>query len=691
MPTLRELEDAVNKGIGASLITHLNDEKSNKKIQGISTGSMTLNLALSGTPNIGFEYGRIVELVGPEGCSKTTLALHCVAEAQKIELPCLYIDVENALDPTYMKKLGIDLTKLSVLQPDYGEAALQAAINGVKEGYRLIIVDSVAALSPKAELDGDVGDSHMGLTARMMGQALRKISALVNKKKAIVIFINQIRMKIGVMFGCVHGETLVNFVDGRSFTIKYVVDNKIKGKVWSYNEHSCLFEAKSIIGWHNNGIVSSISDFIHIETESINSKGGTFGFSVTPDHLLMTDRGWVSSKDILLKDRLLTKYDSIFNGTLKDFLCGMFIGDCHINVQRNGNRTANLHIQDRQNAEYSQWKLDKLNKAFEFKSVSNRYDSNFTYELFKIKQELGNRDPLFMLENNYSDIGLALWIMDDGNLDTNISHCRYTLSVKRFKNNRLKLQAIERSLKHHLGLDCLININYNDGSIQFNKDSSIKIASIICEYVPECMQYKLPIEFRNKYIDFNLKFKSRVLSDYVSIKLIRFIGNRQFRTKGKYDLTIYGNNNFGVGGITNGVIIHNSPETSPGGMALRYAASYRIDLRAPRGGKVEDKDMAEGNKEVGVDVNLKVIKNKTFPPYRHASYRIMFGKGIDRYLDLVNYLDKKGLLDDGKLVYNRHRLSKKQVYLDLKTDKNLRMFVINLIKEDAYPSKKEAK
>jgi recombination protein RecA len=132
---------------------------------------------------------------------KTTLALHAVAEAQKLKAPCLYIDAEHACDPVYMSKIGINLNDLSFIQPDYCEQSLDAVIVAIKSGYKLIVVDSVAALTPLAELEGSMGDAHVGRQARMMGQALRKMAAIANKAKATVIFINQIRMKIGVMFG----------------------------------------------------------------------------------------------------------------------------------------------------------------------------------------------------------------------------------------------------------------------------------------------------------------------------------------------------------------------------------------------------------------------------------------------------------------------------------------------------------
>ncbi len=169
------------------------------EIESISTGSLGLDIALGigGLPR-----GRIVEIFGPESSGKTTLALHVVAEAQKAGGTCAYVDAEHALDPLYARKLGVNVDELLISQPDAGEQALEITDTLVRSGaLDVLVIDSVAALVPKAELEGDMGDTHVGLQARLMSQALRKLTGSVNRSKTLVIFINQIRMKIGVMFG----------------------------------------------------------------------------------------------------------------------------------------------------------------------------------------------------------------------------------------------------------------------------------------------------------------------------------------------------------------------------------------------------------------------------------------------------------------------------------------------------------
>jgi len=188
----------IEKQFGKGSVMKLGEFKA-MEIEAIPTGALSLDIALGigGVPR-----GRIIEIYGPESSGKTTLALHIIAEAQKMGGEAAFIDAEHALDPVYSKKLGVDIDNLIVAQPDTGEQALEITESLVRSGaLDVIVVDSVAALVPKAEIDGDMGDSHMGLQARLMSQALRKLAGAINKSKTVLIFINQLREKIGVMFG----------------------------------------------------------------------------------------------------------------------------------------------------------------------------------------------------------------------------------------------------------------------------------------------------------------------------------------------------------------------------------------------------------------------------------------------------------------------------------------------------------
>ena len=189
----------IEKAFGKGSVMKLGTSGMNLDIQAISTGSLGLDVALGigGLPK-----GRIVEIYGPESSGKTTLALHVVAESQKTGGTCAFVDAEHALDPVYAKKLGVNIDDLLISQPEAGEQALEIADTLVRSGaISVLVIDSVAALVPRAELEGDMGDSHMGLQARLMSQALRKLTSSISKSNCLVIFINQIRQKIGIMFG----------------------------------------------------------------------------------------------------------------------------------------------------------------------------------------------------------------------------------------------------------------------------------------------------------------------------------------------------------------------------------------------------------------------------------------------------------------------------------------------------------
>src|SRR6202167_2535226 len=189
----------IERSFGKGSIMRLGKNSQSMDVDTVSTGSLGLDIALGigGLPR-----GRVVEIYGPESSGKTTLALHCLAEAQKKGGICAFIDAEHALDPIYARKLGVNVDDLLISQPDAGEQALEIADTLVRSGaVDILVVDSVAALVPRAEVEGEMGDSHMGLHARLMSQALRKLTGSVSRSKCLLIFLNQIRMKIGVMFG----------------------------------------------------------------------------------------------------------------------------------------------------------------------------------------------------------------------------------------------------------------------------------------------------------------------------------------------------------------------------------------------------------------------------------------------------------------------------------------------------------
>lgn len=189
----------IEKAYGKGAVMKLGEQSQNKNLEVVPTGALSLDIALGAG---GIPKGRIIEVYGPESSGKTTLALHMIAEIQKRGGVAGFVDAEHALDPQYAKKIGVDIDNLYISQPDNGEQALEITETMVRSGaIDIVVIDSVAALVPKAEIDGDMGDSHVGLQARLMSQALRKLTGVINKSNCIVVFINQLREKVGVMFG----------------------------------------------------------------------------------------------------------------------------------------------------------------------------------------------------------------------------------------------------------------------------------------------------------------------------------------------------------------------------------------------------------------------------------------------------------------------------------------------------------
>src|SRR5213594_141000 len=261
-----------------------------EEIAVIPTGALSLDLALGigGLPR-----GRVTEIYGPESSGKTTLALHVIAEAQRLGGIAAFIDAEHALDPIYAKKLGVNTDELLISQPDTGEQALEIAETLVRSNsVDVIVVDSVAALVPRAELDGDMGDSLPGLQARLMSQALRKLTAAISRSGAILIFINQIREKIGVMFGCLHHDTRVVLADGTREKIGRIVRKRRQIEVLSYDPASGSIVPRRIVNWFDNGRADS---FLQFEV-----RGGPARrrcFAATPNHMIFTPSGEIPAGD----------------------------------------------------------------------------------------------------------------------------------------------------------------------------------------------------------------------------------------------------------------------------------------------------------------------------------------------------------------------------------------------------------
>ena len=240
----------IERQFGKGSVMKMNDRAA-VSVGAVSTGSLALDLALGigGLPR-----GRVVEIFGPESSGKTTLVYHVIAEAQRRGGICAFIDAEHAMDPTYAKRIGVDIDELLVSQPDTGEQALEITELLIRSGaLDVVAIDSVAALTPKAEIEGEMGDSHVGLQARLMSQALRKLAGTLNRTDTICLFTNQLREKIGVMFGCMNYSTRVVLADGTTEKIGKIVNQRLPVEVMSMNPKTGRISPRKVVDYFKNG------------------------------------------------------------------------------------------------------------------------------------------------------------------------------------------------------------------------------------------------------------------------------------------------------------------------------------------------------------------------------------------------------------------------------------------------------
>src|SRR4051795_1730683 len=296
-------------------------EKATMAIESISTGALSLDLALGigGLPR-----GRIVEIYGPESSGKSTLATHVVAEAQRNGGICAYIDAEHAMDPVYARAIGVNVDDLLISQPDTGEQALEIADMLIRSGaLDIVVIDSVAALTPRAEIEGEMGDSHVGLQARLMSQALRKLTGTLSKTQTIAVFINQLREKIGVMFGCFSYGTRVTLADGTQEKIGKIVNQRMPVEVLSYDFEKGELVAKPITNWFDNGIAERFLQF----TVERGGGNGKAQFAATENHMISTPGGWRPAGELVAGDRVMQVVTEYLSDFQWEVLLGGLMGD----------------------------------------------------------------------------------------------------------------------------------------------------------------------------------------------------------------------------------------------------------------------------------------------------------------------------------------------------------------------------
>jgi recombination protein RecA len=494
----------------------------------------------------------------------------------------------------------------------------------------LVTLDSYVAMLPEDQDDDDPSGA-MALQARMFSEQIKRVKGRMRRKMVTVVGMNQLRLRPAKMFGCLHADVNISLVDGRTFTIQDIVEQKIKGEVWSYNVDSGKLEPKAITGWHYNGEVDEPDDWLTIITKAIETQNGINSVTVTLDHEILTQRGWIAAKNLEITDKVVTKY-STTPKQARPFLAAVLCGDSTLVPDSRSPHTS-LRLQNSEQPSYHAWKLEKLKQFMEFKPTYriSRSDTGESfnvdcsipyYELTKLNTKIKPRDPT-KLAKHLDLLSLAILYQDDGNFDVTRAN-RGTITFKRFKNRPEKLKQIA-SIFRKFGY--AVEVDRANGGIRFNSKGFEAFARDISPYVHPSMQYKLPKRYRGRFVDFEFPTSRGVKAESVEIVSITKGSQRKFRKRGKYDITVKDNHNYLAGNKHNGIIVHNSPEYEPGGEALKFFSDCRIRLSAvyvPHGkGPTEEEKSYHGE---GVDtyryIKARAIKNKLGIPNIEGSLRV---------------------------------------------------------------------
>src|SRR5438876_4295789 len=344
--TLSQIERQYGKGA----VMRLGEHPAGQGVGVIPTGALALDIALGigGIPR-----GRIVEVFGPEGSGKTTVCLHIIAEAQRNSGIAMFVDAEHALDPTYARTLGVDIDELLVSQPDNGEQALEIADMMVRSGaLDLVVIDSVAALVPRAEIEGEMGDSHVGLQARLMSQAMRKLAGSLSRFDTTALFINQLREKIGVMFGCFSYTTRITLADGTQEKIGKIVNQRMPVEVLSYDLDSGAVVPKRVVNWFDNGRTDEFLQF----TVARPAGNGRSQFACTPNHKIRTPGGWREARELSVGDRVMQALPRRLSEFQWEVIRGGLMGDGALSPSRSGLAARFRFGHGARQAAYGDWK-----------------------------------------------------------------------------------------------------------------------------------------------------------------------------------------------------------------------------------------------------------------------------------------------------------------------------------------------
>ncbi|MDS4027825.1 MAG: recombinase RecA [Candidatus Contendobacter sp.] len=639
----------IERQFGKGAVMRLGDTSVARDVMVVSTGSLGLDIALGigGLPR-----GRVTEIYGPESSGKTTLALQVIAETQRQGGCAAFIDAEHALDPIYAAKLGVSVDDLLVSQPDTGEQALEIADMLVRSSaVDIVVIDSVAALTPKAEIEGDMGDSHVGLQARLMSQALRKLTANIKRSNTLVIFINQIRMKIGVMFGCFDYGARVVLADGSTEKIGKIVNQKRSVEVLSMDPATGRIEPRPVVKWFRNG---ATDEWLYFETAA----GGGSGrrkFTCTANHVIFTPGGERRASELQVGDEVLVAakhYD--LSEDQRQLILGGLLGDGSLRHASEQNVSFRVGHGEQQR-DYCQWKhemlapfankMGKTGKGFGFDTIPMRQLTELHTQAYGPQ---GRRQISETMLAALDARAVAVWYGDDGAFSGSYERWGHgkaeiaCASLSQTDKERLAARLEELGMGHP---------TVRGRSLLFSGERVHALHEKIAPYLHPSLDYKLHPAFRGQFcwevamagapVNGGLP-ETRTELRAAPMRITR----RELRPAAprhriRFDLAVKGHHTY----LVDHVVVHNSPETTTGGNALKFYASVRLDIR--RTGSIK-----KGDEIIGNETRVKVVKNKLAPPFKQAEFEILYGEGASRLGEIIDLGVKAGLIEKSGAWYS---------------------------------------